>query len=253
MAIRLYICIWIWHNFVDNIDNALTLLDSDQLKNTKPKKVIYQFNFNDISPIKRSNLRQRISSQSLWLKFSKWRYEHLNKSTLLRVLQNHAGIWKRKHSGDCIERAYDALGAYTWTYGSQFVSADSEVLWQKFENNVSSFSKLLEQEGLKFEIVVAPTLYQVDIHRIHPHNFYYNLDFSCATQEPLKRLKKLATENSIVLHDPTSYLRTQFENRFHDENFVQFYFAGDDNHFTPLASNYVAQFVATNWSDNERK
>ena len=64
-------------------------------------------------------------------------------------------------------RAYDALGAYTWTYGSQFVSADSEVLWQKFENNVSSFSKLLEQEGIKFEIVVAPTLYQVDIHRIH--------------------------------------------------------------------------------------
>ena len=36
-------------------------------------------------------------------------------------------------------------------------------------------------------------------------------------------------------------------------NFVRFYFTGDDNHFTPIASSYVAQFVAKNWTDNASK
>ena len=237
------------NNFEDNIYNALTLLVNDQLKNTKPKKVIYQFNFNDISPLGSSSLKETYSTQSLWVKFSKWRYEHLNQSVFFRVAQYYAGALRRKRSGGCIVRTFDALGPYTWTYGSQFVSSESELLWQRFEKNMSSFSQFLEREGIQFEIVVAPILYQIDKQHIHPYNFYLNLDFTCATQEPLKRLKKFALNNNLVLYDPTLYLRDQFENRVRDGNFVRFYFAGDNNHFTPIASSYVAQFVAKNWFD----
>lgn len=136
------------NNFVDNIENILILLENNLMKNTKPKKLIYQFNFNDILPHRSSNLKQKVSNQSLWSKFSKWRYEHLNKSVFLRVLQYYGGALMRKRSGDCEERKYDALGPYSWTYGSQSVSSDAELYWQSFENNISITNQFLEQEGI---------------------------------------------------------------------------------------------------------
>lgn len=241
------------YNFVDNIENILTLLEKNLLKNKKPKKIIYQFNFNDILHHRSSNLKQKISKQSLWSKFSKFRYEHLNKSVFLRVIQYYGGILIRKRSGSCEERKYDALGQYSYTYGSQFVSSDAELYWQSFENNISSSSQFLEREGIPFEIVVAPILHQIDKHRIHPYNFHLNLDFSCATIDPLERLKEITRNNNIVIYDPTIYLRDQFENRVNDDNFMRFYFVGDTNHFTPIASNYIGQFIAKNWADDVNK
>lgn len=241
------------NNSADNIENIFTLLENNLFKITKPKKVIYQFNFNDINPHRTTNLKQKVSNQSLWSKFLKLRYEHLNKSVFLRVIQYYGGALRRKRSGDCEERKIDALGQYSWAYGSQSVSSESGLTWQSFENNISSSNQFLEREGIQFEILVAPILYQIDKHRIHPYNFYLNLDFSCATIDPLERLKKITRNNNIVIYDPTIYLRDQFENRVHDDNFMRFYFAGDDNHFTPIASNYIAQFVAKNWADDVNK
>ena len=238
------------NNFSDNMEDALYLIENDLLKNTKTKKVVYQFNFNDISPFRGVNLKESVRTQSLWFEFSKWRYEHLNKSVFFRVAQHYVGVLRRKRSGDCVERGFDALGPYTWTYGSQFVSSESELLWQRFENNISSLSEILERKGIQFEIVVAPILYQIDKDRIHPHNFHLNLDFSCGTIEPFERLKKITLNSNIVLYDPSSYLRDKFESRIHDGNFERFFFAADDNHFTPIASGYLAQFVAKHWPDN---
>ena len=32
-----------------------------------------------------------------------------------------------------------------------------------------------------------------------------------------------------------------------DGNFEPYFFAADDNHFTPLAANYIAEVIATEW------
>lgn len=237
------------NNFVDSIENGRSLINQLELTNKKPKKVIYQFNFNDILKLRNNDLKADVDNESSWIKFSKWRYENLNKSVFFRVAQHYAGSLTRKKSGDCEERAYDALGSYSWTFGSTFISAESELQWQIFEKNLIDFKKNLEEKGIKFEILIAPILYQIDEDGVHPHYNYQNLDFNCASIQPRERLNIFTLTNDIVLYDPINYLRDKFDDRVKEGNFVPFYFTADDNHFTPIASNYIAHFVAKNWKD----
>ena len=55
------------------------------------------------------------------------RFEYLHKSTFIRVLTHYASITKRKTSGDCKSRGIDALGQYTYSYGSLNYLDESDI------------------------------------------------------------------------------------------------------------------------------
>ena len=239
------------NNFTDSIENGESFISTLKSKNKKPYKIIYQFNYNDITPFRNKDLKNiNTNFKNYWIEFSKWRYEHLNKSVFARVTQHYLGKLRRKTSGTCYERAYDALSQYSYTFGSKSVQSDSELYWQVFEENITQFSKYLKSVNIDFEILISPILYQIDKERIHSHYNHINLDFTCGTIKPKERLTVLTLKNGIKIYDPENYLRSKFVKRVKDGNFEPFYYTADDNHFTPLASGYIAQFIAENWSNN---
>ncbi len=69
------------------------------------------------------------------------------------------------------------------------------------------------------------------------------MDFSCSTNDPLKRIKNLADQIGVDVINPTSYLRDQFENIVADNNFKSFYFPGDNNHFTSVGGEHIADYL----------
>ncbi len=57
-----------------------------------------------------------------------WRYKYLNQSVLFRVSQHYAGQLARKTTGTCLDRGLDALGPYTWSFGSTAYLNESNAL-----------------------------------------------------------------------------------------------------------------------------
>jgi len=237
------------NNFTDNIDNGVNLISKLERANVKPYKIIYQFNYNDIQPYRKIDLKKINNISKFEIDFAKWRYGYLNKSVAARVIQHYAGILRKETSGSCDERSLDALGAYTWSFGSKNEVNNSEKSWLNFSKNVSGFHTFLSNRDIKFEIMISPILYQIDQLGLHPNYNHLNLDFSCATIDPHKKLIDISSTNFITIYDATNYLRTMFENKIKDNNFEPFYFNADDNHITPLASGYIAEFIAIKWID----
>ena len=99
--------IFTWTNYGYNSGDL-----SQKVKNAlntftkKPNLIIYQFNFNDIFPFTQKDLQtgndrtdkkfsNLLIKNTLFKNFAKFRYEHLNSSTFVRVLGNKIGIWMR--------------------------------------------------------------------------------------------------------------------------------------------------------------
>ncbi len=235
------------NNFVDNISNGIDLINKLEKEKLRPYKVIYQFNFNDLYPYTRESFKE--NQNDLFLKFAKWRYEHLNKSVFARVLQHYFSILRKNTSGSCEDRNYDALGTYTWTFGSKSQHKESIELWQNFEKNISDFNKFLTNKNIKFEIFMAPILFQIDLKGRHLHYNHTNLDFNCATIDPIKRIEQITDENNIYLYNPINYVRKMFDERLQDQNHEPFFFTADSNHFTPIVSRYIAEFISKEWEE----
>ena len=82
----------------------------------------------------------------------------MNYSVFLRVAQHFAGKITRKTAGDCIERDLNALGPYTWTYGSRKFADESETLWHNFEDALARLKQEADSRSAKLTIVVSPLL-----------------------------------------------------------------------------------------------
>ena len=203
------------------------------------KMIIYQFNFNDITPYdkkKVKNLVHGANDTALRKKLSELRYEYLNKSVFMRVIQHYAGAFRRNRFGTCEERAFDALGSYTWTFGSTPFKTKSEALWRKFDNDLASMKELSDYLGARFVVLISPILFDIDKDGHHPYYNYLDYDFDCATIEPRARLKSITDRLNIDTVDPTDYVRKHFESRVREGNFSPFFFTADENHFTPTAA-----------------
>ena len=238
------------NNFLNSISDGTDLIIKLEQDGKKPYKVIYQFNFNDIHLYTKQQLNSSRSELFENFSFAKWRYEYLNKSVFARVMQFYAGILRRDTSGTCEERSFDALSQYTWTFGSKIVSLESLEMWKKFGASIYEFKKFLSEKDIQFEILISPIIFQIDQIGRHPHYNHLKLDFNCATINPIKRLKEISMKNNIKVYDPISYVRSMFIKRIEDNNFERFFFAGDSNHLTPIASSHVAEFIAKEWIDN---
>jgi lysophospholipase L1-like esterase len=233
------------------------------------KKVIYQFNFNDILPeyysreavqalkIREENRAKanainppnpnRPSPAPRQLSFSEkmtaWRYEYLNHSVLFRLTQHYAGRLARKTSGTCQERGLDALGPYTWSYGSAPFLTESEELWVQFTAGLSDLQQMTNKLQTTLSVLVSPLLFHVDTEGKHPYYNHLNYDFSCARIDPNKRLHKIADQLKVSVVDPTEYIRSSFNNRLKEGNFAPFFFTADDNHLTPLAASLMGEHL----------
>ena len=212
------------NNFYDNIDHIKNILIKTEEENIA--KVIYQFNFNDISPISRYTLNSQIKigdSYNFSREFAKWRYKHLNKSVSFRVAQFYAGKITKKTKGSCEDRMLHALGPYTWTFGSKPFGDVSNEAWTKFNKNLKVIKLELDKRNIEFEIVVSPILTQID--QTGNHLYYNNLnyDFSCATIDPISNLENASIKMNIKLYNPIRYIKENFELRLKEGNFEPFF------------------------------
>jgi hypothetical protein len=247
----------------DNVADLLKKIEV-QIQGNEEREIrslVYQFNYNDITPfgkreIEDVELGKKVEDMEIdggitysdwFIRFAKFRYEYINRSVFLRVLQNYAGIMIRNNSGNCEERGIDALGFYTWSFGSRPFQKQSDTLWAEFDKDLKKVSMITGKLGINFSILISPILYDIDRVGYHPYYNKLNLDFSCATINPRERLLAIAERYDIDVVDPTEYLREHFEKRVKENNFVPFYFPGDDNHITPVASAYIAEYMFSDY------
>lgn len=190
---------------------------------------------------------------SEWVKsIARWRSEYLNYSVFLRVAQHYAGAFVRKKSGNCEERGLDALGPYTWTFGSQKYAKESQILWQNFTEVLTQLVAMANALHSKFSIVVSPLLFDIDTSSKHPYYNYLNYDYSCATLNPREKLALIARRLDVKLYDPTQFMKASFDARIKEKNFSPFFFTADENHITPVASSLMADYlyIARNQKEN---
>lgn len=186
-------------------------------------------------------------SGASWSKtFAIWRSEYLNYSVFLRVAQHFAGKIVRKTTGDCSVRDLNALGPYTWTYGSKKYAVESEKLWNNFSIALGQLKKQADAKGAKLTIVVSPLLFDVDTIGAHPQYNYLNYDFTCATINPRARLANIARNLEVTLLDPTIFMQQSFDSRLREGNFTPFFFTADENHITPIAASLMADYLYAN-------
>ncbi len=255
----------------NNLNDSVRVLRNflNQHPNAIVDKVIYQFNYNDILPENysreavdalkiREDNRAKANATSTsnpsrpnptprQLSFSEkmaaWRYEYLNHSVLFRLTQHYAGRLARKTSGTCEVRGIDALGPYTWSYGSAPLLAESEQLWAQFAVGLSDLLQTTKKLKATLSVLVSPLLFHVDTEGKHPYYNHLNYDFSCARIDASARLRHVADQLSISIVDPTEYIRTSFNNRLKEGNFAPFFFTADDNHLTPLAASLMGEYL----------
>lgn len=255
----------------NNLNDSVRVLRNflNQHPNAIVDKVIYQFNYNDILPenysreavealkIREDNRAKanatgtsnpsRLNPTPRQLSFSEkmtaWRYEYLNHSVLFRLTQHYAGRLARKTSGTCEVRGIDALGPYTWSYGSAPLLAESEQLWAQFAVGLSDLQQTTKKLKATLSVLVSPLLFHVDTEGKHPYYNHLNYDFSCARIDASARLRHVADQLSISIVDPTEYIRTSFNNRLKEGNFAPFFFTADDNHLTPLAASLMGEYL----------
>jgi hypothetical protein len=232
-------------NNLSNSVAALKKLGSSHHSNIHG--ILYQFNQNDVTPYDREQLQhlgtESIVQDSLFKKFGAWRYEYLNRSVLVRVLSHYAGVVVRRTSGTCEERGLDALGPYTWSFASRMYKDESEQTWKEFGEKLRELKELADEMKVPLWILVSPLVFDVDKQGVHPYFNAIKLDFSCATADPRERLGTIAKGLSIAVIDPTVYLRRSFERRLKENNFTPYFFTADENHFTPVAATYIAEYL----------
>jgi hypothetical protein len=235
-----------------NIQNILSAFKKIAANDIKVNTVIYQFNFNDIMPYTAQDLKvqalkndnQNISVfKKIWARFNVARLKYLNHSAAIRMLWHYAEIMRRKTSGSCMERGTDALESYTWTFGSEKFAEQSNALWADFEKSLKEIKTISEKLNARFYILISPTIFDIDSKNKHPHYNHINIDFSCATIEPLKKLTEISEKYNIELINPIEYMKTGFENRIKEGNFQSFYFTADHNHFNETGSKYMSEYI----------
>jgi hypothetical protein len=237
--------------------------------NSNITKIIYQFNFNDILPDTYGRLALQESGRpdavkstghyqqndtkirssythgtpQLLKSLTRWRYEYLNHSVLFRVSQHYAGQLARKTTGTCDKRGLDALGPYTWSFGSAKYLDESNLLWDSFANALTDLKEVSAVTNAQLRIFISPLVFDIDPAGKHPYFNHLNYDFSCARINASKRLHGIAHKLSIPIDDPTGYMRSSFEQRIKEGNFTPFFFTADENHVTPVAATLMAEYL----------
>ena len=233
------------NNFIDNLGQMKTAIARFKTAHADILGVIYQFNFNDITPYSKQDLLnlEHIDTRhrQWWKALVRFRLEYLNQSVLQRVVSHYVARVFRNNSEDCDKRGLSALESMTWSYGSRPFKKQAEQLWSDFTRVLLDVKK--EAGRIPVGILISPMLYDIDHENIHDETFAKtHLLWTCRTIDPRAELQRIADTAHIELVDPTEYMRRQFLARIKEGNPERFFFVSDDNHFNQLASMYFAEF-----------
>jgi hypothetical protein len=232
------------NNFVDNLAQMKTAVTRFKAAQIDVVGIIYQFNFNDITPYSKQdllNLEHIDPAQRQWWKaLVRFRLEYLNESVLQRVVSHYIARLFRANTEDCDKRGLSALGSGTWSYGARPFQNQAKQLWSDFEKEVFDVKRV--SGSIPFFILISPLLYDIDHENVHDETFSKtNLAWNCQTIDPRRELKRIADAAHVELVDPTQYIRRRFLARIEEGNPERFFFVSDDNHFNHLASMYFAE------------
>jgi hypothetical protein len=218
---------------------------------TNIEAILYQFNQNDITPHGNKDIKRfwkkNLKYHPLQRAFGRFRYKYLHRSVFFNMVFSNVRLFLHDRSGTCEERGIDALGSYSWTFGSRKFKEESENLWKEFSETLGKMKKKSQKLGADFLIFYTPTLFDIDKRGVHDRYNGLNLDFSCATIQPKERLKSIAEKFDIDIIDPSDYVRESFENRLKEGNFSSYFFLDDTNHFTAVAADYIAEYLAAHF------
>ena len=157
----------------------------------------------------------------------KVRREYLNHSTFLRVLQHYAGIFARNKSGKCENRKLDALGQYTYTFGSKGFEKESQVLWELFENHIVKIHNTAKKNNINLIILISPISLLVE-HQEHIN--HTGLSIECATIDAHERILNFFDKENIKYIDPTKKFNEYSINFYNEKNVVNLFHDFDTNH-----------------------
>ena len=218
-----------------------------EFKNNK-KYIAYQFSFSDIAPnedklFQNDDTKNIISVFDTYLR--KLAGRHLHKSVLIRVSRHYAGIIKRKsyNNKSCKEKGSLSLLHWSYAFGAIGLEKEANESWKIFEKNISKLKSLSNEINSELVIIISPTIFDIDLNKVHPHFNTNSLDFSCSTIDPREKLSMISQKYNIKLLDPEKYMRNKFELNLKEGNFVRFFYAGDSAHITPTASTHLSNYI----------
>ncbi len=201
--------------------------------------LVYQFNYNDIIPIKKNLNHQESSEVDILKKIKKntyhFRYKYLNRSVFFQVLQHYASVITNSKEGNCEERGKNALGQYTYTYFSKKYFNESKILWNNFNGSLKNIAYSLEQKQVKFYVLISPISLQLPNHSA---NNKFKLDINCSELDGREYLLKLLENNNIKFIDPLDKLISNLSSS-KDLLFQQF----DTNHLNPKGHQLVSESI----------
>ena len=173
-------------------------------------------------------------------KTRKLRARYLNHSGFLRVMQHYAGIFSRRTSGSCEDRKFDALGQYTYTFGSIGFEKESEILWKITENFFYEINSIAIKNNINFVVLISPISLLVDY---HDHINHTNLSLDCATIDAHERLIAILKKNNIDYIDPLDKFNSFVKASFNEKNQLNLFHNFDTNHPNHNGSYLIALSV----------
>ena len=158
----------------NNLGDAANALEGFIEKDETPSvcAVIYQFNYNDITPYNKTLLKAQTPSPPGGLAFAKWHYKWLNRMVSFRVAQYYS-VWllARIRTG-CQKNQGLALRQYSWAYCSKSIKDESEKAWNQFEKDLERLYRTTSSLNSRLYVQISPLLYHIDKDGKHP---YYNI------------------------------------------------------------------------------
>ena len=158
---------------------------------------------------------------------NKIRFEYLHQSTFIRVVTHYASIVKKKTSGNCEERGRDALGHYSYSYGSLKYLEESKFAWDSFENELLKLKDITASKKLKLIVLISPVSLQL---KNHEKINFHNLDLDCSRINARQKMLELLNNHDVNFSDPLGLFNDVMNTDIEENNFEPFFFEYDTIH-----------------------
>ena len=226
------------NNFSNNTESIRQFVDLFAEKEIVG--IVYQFNFNDILPLRAEAVRAAVELTPLQHTLMEFRLKYLNLSVAQKVAAHYLNRVRHSlRSKDCNDLGVHALGEYTYTYGAKGFEKVSAELWQSFDEKVAEIRDIAPTTP--FYILVSPLSPHIDPD--YQGNYStFRPRFDCATLDPLDQLSRISKAHGIGLIDPTGYMAQIFRDSVAEGNPSEMYFFNDLNHFNEIGASYFAEF-----------
>ena len=216
-----------------NLNNVIELIKKNKNIFKNNDLIVYQFNYNDVIPEKKISQGTTLvkTKRSLFRRligrFDNFRFTYLHKSTFFRVMTHYASIFKLKGTDDCNERGVEALGQYTYSYGSEKFLNESYKAWDSIEKKIIQLKNFSDEKTLKLIVLIAPISLQFDSH--DKLNFH-KLDLNCSKIDGRKKIIEILKKNNVIYSDPFYLFQKTIDIDTAENNFEHLFFEYDTNH-----------------------